>query len=169
MNSIEKKEIIRKAKVKAQHLKQLRKDPRYLQVIGRLKHEGLLEADVLSHRRKFLIEEALWVGEHIEPRVFELLPAIVIKRPGMMLFEKLPEDLRKVVNAIKRGQPTDRFRNIDISSYSQWIPNLGRKGKYPKATKTFRFDLEDLDRLRKLSIKMGLNETETIRSLLRNS
>ena len=162
------KKIIKRAKRKARKLAILREDPRYLQVIGRLVHEGLLEVPtVKGHRRKFLLEEALWVGDHIEPRVLELLPAIALKRPGLMLFEELPEDLKKIVNDLKKGKVEQNFRGVESSQYMRWVPFVGRKSGLPKLTKTFRFSVDDQRILEELSEEKNITETEAIRRALR--
>lgn len=48
------------------------------------------------------VDDVLWAGE-LEPRLLELLPAMIVKRPS--LFEdisKLPEDLGATVEALRR-------------------------------------------------------------------
>ena len=163
---IKKKDIIALAKKRAKRLKQLRKDPRYSKVIGRLRKEGLIDANVPKNNRKFYLEEALWVGENIEPRVIELLPAIVLKKPSLFVIKDFPQPLAEAANKLKRGANKLEYRGIPLRRCEQWIPFVGRKGKLPSAMKSFRFQKEDLDLLRELSSKFSESETKVIRKAL---
>jgi len=61
-----------------------RRDPRYQRVLGRLVSLGLLSTSerLRAHKGRLSLDDVLWVGE-TEPRVLELLPALIVKRPGL--------------------------------------------------------------------------------------
>ena len=160
-------EILKKAKDKARKLKKLRQDERYKFVLGRLKYEKLLDVEGVQARNyKLHLNDVLWVGENIEPRVLEILPAILIKKPSLIYQAELPEDLKAVKNQIKRKDLIGSFRGIPIKAMDYWVPLAGRKGKRPSMLKTFRLNEEDLKKLKKLSQKYKITETEVIRRAL---
>lgn len=162
------KQIIELAKKKAAKLKKLRADPRYLKVLGCLKKEGLIDAPVPKNHTKQLVEDFFWVGRNIEPRVLELLPAFVLKRPGIFLIKEYPQQLLEAVNKLRRGDSSLEFEGIPLRRCEQWLPHVGRKGKIPSAMKSFRFRKEDINLLRELSEKLGTPETEVLRRALKN-
>src|SRR5687768_13272417 len=99
------KKLVEKAKRKLKALQKLRKDPRYLRTIGKLRLAGFLDVrDIPEYRGQIFLNDALWAAE-LEPRILELLPAIVARRPKFFVFFDLPEDLKHVVKEIKRGHP----------------------------------------------------------------
>ena len=141
-----------------------KRDPRYLKTIGSLVRTGLLVHNrVAPYRGLVTVEDALWAGD-LEPRIFELLPAVLLKKPK--LFTRtgpLPQDLAKVLNDLRRGTATQEFRGISAKNYSTWVKRVGRAGKNPSLLKTFRFAEEDLLKLDVLRKLTGDSETDIIR------
>ncbi len=167
MNKEQEKNIIKKAKIRARQLARLREDPRFAKVIGRLVHEGLLDTrHVRPSRSKPFVEEVLWVGENLEPRVLELLPAIALKRPRMLMDQVYPDDLRCAMNDLRRGEAQGFFRGVELRKCLQWVPIVGRKNHLPTAMKTFRLGIEEQELLRKISTKKGITESQVIRDAL---
>ena len=168
MNELKKEQILKKAKHRAARLKKLRKDPRYQEVIGRLVYEKLLDAPKVPARNyKLHLKDMLWVGENIEPRVLELLPAILLKAPRIVYSEPLPEDLRRVKNDLVRGNIKGEFRGIVVKSCDQWITQIGRKDKRPSVRKIFFLSFKDTERLAQLSQQESVSEAEIVRRALR--
>lgn len=159
--------IIELAKKKAAKIRKLRKDPRYKKVIGRLKYEGLLDAPITPVNRKLYLDEAIWVGENVEPRVLELLPAIILKRPGIFVVKDFPAPLLNAANQLRKGEISLKYRGIPLRRCEQWLPYVGHKGKLPSTLKSFRLPKEDLEILKILSNKFGINETSVISKALR--
>jgi hypothetical protein len=146
-----------------------RRDPRFRRVIGRLRAARLLETNykVLEHREPIAVEDALWAGK-FEPRILELLPALIVKKPS--LFElpgELPEDLSEVVRRLRRNETPDTFRGIPGQDIAKWLPQVGHRGKKPSRLKCFRLTEEDLRLLEELSRERDLTETDTVRHALR--
>lgn len=162
-------DVIRKrAKRKIAEIERKKKDPRYEAVLGRLVKEGLLVAKNLRpNRLRPTLEDALWVGE-IEPRVLELLPAILARRPRLFLQARpLPEDLRAVVGALKRGKAEQEFRGIPAAKYAAWEEFVRLKGPTKCAVaKIYRWQEEDLAALEKLKNEWQVCETEALRKAL---
>ncbi len=142
-------------------------DPRYKKVIGKFITAGLLEhTKVLPYRGPITLEEVLWVGE-TEPRVLELLPAILLRRPTLVRVQNdLPEDLRQVLVALRKGIANTDFRGVPHDKYGAWVERMGRKVTPPSVLKTFRFQREDVEKLNSIKKLTGLNETEIIRKAL---
>ena len=162
------RELQKRAQKRYRLLKKQRRDPRYLNVIGRLVHEGLLDGGgVIPSRARATIDDALWAAE-IEPRICELLPAIVFRHPRMFLQTRpLPDDLDLVVVELRRGRAETAFRGVAAKKYMQWVTHVGRnKAKRPAIAKTHRFNDEDLARIEELKKRWGVGETEVLRRAL---
>ncbi len=143
------------------------KDPRYARVLGRFVAEGLLVHNrIPAFRGPITLDEALWVGEW-EPRVLELLPAVLLKRPGILRNpSEIPEDLREVLVELRHGRPEKPFRGVLAKDYAQWVPRIGRRGKLPSLLKTFRFGPEDIALIEKLKKRSGEPEITLVRRAL---
>ena len=87
--------MIERARRRFAREQRLRRSARFLHVIGRFAHDGLLlvNYEVPRHAASLHIDDVLWAGQ-LEPRVLELLPALIVKRPSMF------RDLR----ALPRGK-----------------------------------------------------------------
>ena len=99
-------------------------DKRYLQVMSLLARKGLIffTGEVAEPQKKVSIHDLLWVGEKIEPRVLEVLPALMVHFPNVVQNRvKLPEDLAEVLSALERG--TDHgpdFRGVAYAKMRFW-------------------------------------------------
>ncbi len=169
--SIDLERLRRRAKRRAREAERRRQDPRFRRVMGRLVGLGLLETNIpgiRTHRRALRVEDACWAGK-TEPRILELLPALVLKKPGVFRdADNLPADLRDVVDAIRHGRQGEPFRGIAAADYQRWIPRLGHRGKYPTLVKSFRLRQADLQLLSELKRELGLrSDVEVLRASLR--
>jgi hypothetical protein len=113
------------------------------------------------------LSDLLFAGE-VEPRVLELVPALVLKRARVVhLPKQLPKDLDAVVTAVRHGQEPPSFRGVPPSAYMPWIERLGRAGRGKTVMRSFRLRPEDLRRLRELREQIGAaSETEVLREAL---
>ncbi len=159
-------ELKKRAQGRARTIRSARRDTRYERVMGRLIAAKWLRTNVDTlekHHGKVSLEEALWAGQ-LEPRIFELVPAIVLKKPAFFAAsDELPEDLARIVRAIRRGKATEEFRGIPAANYLAWIPRIGHRGKEPTLPKSFRMRQQDLALLRKLAGELGTTETDVMR------
>jgi len=160
-------EVEKLACKRVEQLKVQFNDPRYKKVIGKFVAAGLLEHNkVTAYRGHINLEETLWVGE-VEPRILELLPAVLLRRPKLIeIHGEIPEDLRLVMVDLRKGIARTEFRGIPASSYQPWVERVGRKAAPPSVLKTFRFQSEDVARLKEIKKRTGWNETEIIRQAL---
>ncbi len=159
-----------RAKKKRNAILRRRRDPRYLRAMGKLVAAKLLQTqgtNIVPYEGDVHIEDALWAGA-IEPRIFELLPAIVLKKPAMFLCDdELPSDLREVTHAIRRGVATEAFRGVPAPKYLAWVERIGHRGKSPTLLKSFRLQQQDLTLLRALKDALGTSEVDVVRRALR--
>lgn len=143
--------------------------PRFCAVVGRYVAAGLLRTNypVQTNRNPMQIDDVLWAGE-LEPRLLELLPAMIVKRPSLFVdVTKLPEDLAAAVEALRRNEVPPDFRALPGKSLYQWLPRVGHKGKVPSRLKSFRFSAEDQALLEELQQRLGVSQMEVLRQALR--
>lgn len=163
------RKIQARARKKVQELRARRLDRRYQAVMGRFVREGLLVVNhpVAENAEPVAIADVLWAGE-VEPRLLELLPALIVKRPGLFSdVTPLPADLAGAVAELRRDREPPTFRGIPGRDVHRWLTRVGRKGKVPARLKAFRFTPEDQRLLEHLAEKLGATETEVIRRGLR--
>ncbi len=156
--------IVEEAKKKYERIARIRQFKRFQRVMGRLIASKLLysnEAFKLTYS-KIPLRDFLWAGE-IEPRIFEVLPALILKRPSLVEgLENCPTSLRQLLDAIRKGNPTEDFHGIPPKNYLRWITHVGHKGLQPTLTKSFRLRPEDLKRLALLK-QHGYSEAAAVR------
>ena len=146
-----------------------RRDPRYVRVLGRFVAAGLLSTSeaVPQHTEPISVAEALWAGE-LEPRILELLPALLVKTPAFFSdATALPEDLAYVVQVLRKSQDPQDFRGIPGRDVARWVPRIGRKNKLPSRLKSFRFTSDDTRLLARLSQELDTTETDVLRRGMR--
>jgi hypothetical protein len=161
--------LTRRARRRLNALRRREKDPRFLRVIGRFVREGLLlvNHDVPVTMDAVSVPDVLWAGE-VEPRLLELLPALIVKRPSLFTdVRALPDDLADVVTSLKRDREPAAFRGIPGAAVQRWLRRVGRKGKVPSRLKSFRFTADDQRLLAHLVEKLAVSESEVIRRGLR--
>lgn len=163
-------ELQQKAQRKQKRLSRLRRDPRYRAAIGAFLHAKLLSTNtnIESKKGPVALGDVLWAGK-IEPRLLELLPAVMLKKPSLIYVDDcaMPGDLSEVVDHLRRNETPPEFRGIPGEKIQEWLPRIGHKGKLPTQLKAFRFRKEDVDLLEELAAKRELTETDVVRAGLR--
>lgn len=164
-------DLQQRAKARLRKLQRARRDPRFRRAVGRLVAAKLLRTNIATvepFAEPVPLGEMLWAGK-VEPRILELLPAIVLKRPGLLEEPlELPDDLTEVVRAIRHRRDHPSFRGVPPAKYLPWVERIGRRGKSPSMLKSFRFQAEDVDRIRRLKASLpARSETEVVRLALR--
>jgi hypothetical protein len=142
--------------------------PRFRGVVGRYVAAGLLTTNypVETNRKPLRVDDVLWAGK-LEPRLLELLPALIVKRPSLFVdVTNLPPDLAAAVQALRQNRVPPDFRALPGKSLYQWLPRVGRKGKVPSRLKAFRFDAEDTKRLCDLQQRLGMSQIDVLRRAL---
>lgn len=118
------KDLINKAVALTRKLEELREDGRVRDVLGFLHLKNLLVSTVKYefNGKKISIIDALFVGEHFEPRVLEVLPAAILKFPSAWKnLNRMPEDLVDLLKAICSGEEArGDFRGIAYKNILKW-------------------------------------------------
>jgi hypothetical protein len=163
------KTLVARAQLKLLELNQRRAEPAFVRVLGRFVAEGwlLFNQPIEQHHEPIALADALRAGE-TEPRILELLPTLVLRRPATFIdIEPMPEDLRQVVHRLRRGAIPEGFRGIPGENIFRWLTTLARSPKPLRVLRSFRFSAEDSRLLTALSKQHGVSETEVVRRGLR--
>lgn len=161
-------QLVQAAKKRARRDARGREDARYQSAMGVFIGAGLLDtnAEITARRGPVELSDVLWAGQ-LEPRLLELLPAVLIKRPALLRCQELPPDLQSVVHALKKNCLPPDFRGLPGKSLAQWVPRLGHRNKLPTQLKSFRLRPEDIQLLSELAKERGFSETDVVRAGLR--
>lgn len=73
--------------------------------------------------------DALFASE-AEPRILELLPALLVARPSMFSDpSRVPEELAPSVRALRRGECPPGLRGITGEAQARWMSRLRESGQ----------------------------------------
>jgi hypothetical protein len=162
-------ELKERARRRLSAIRRRARDPRFAAVMGRFTRDGLLVTNQRYEKnaQPLAISDVLYAGE-VEPRLLELLPALIVKRPSLFVStDDLPVDLAEVVRRLRRDEVPGDFRGIPGRAVHDWLRRVGHRGKVPSRLKSFRFKPADQRLLDELTKKLGISETEVIRRGLR--
>ena len=157
-----------RARKRLRAIERMEAKPRFRNVIGRYVAAGVLTVNypVELNRDPILVKDVLWAGQ-FEPRLLELLPALIVKKPSLFVeMTELPADLAAAVDALSRNEVPSTFRGIDGKSLYQWLPRVGHRGKVPSRLKSFRFRADDQQLLDELQQRLGGSQMDVLRRAL---
>ena len=173
---MDKKALIEKINILAQQDKQRRLDPRYLKVMGFLVAKGFLHTNTkipLNPNEHISLNDAVWAGRFVEPRVLEVLPAAYERfkkhfSGDMDIIEKLEQ----IIGCVKqKGNQEIAFYGISIDKITPWFFIRLRDGRSKslderKVSKSFRFKPQTVNILKRLKAQTGRSETEILENLI---
>lgn len=165
-------QLLKKIKARARAVAQMRREDRFLDVMGFLVTKGFLGANYPLPRRpnkKLFLDDALWAGRNVEPRILEVLPAAVLRLGAHFDFDpaRRPE-LAAVMDALKRGEENGPdFFGVPYAKAREWVNLPLRDGrtkpmKNRKVMKTFRLAPEAAAALKKLAARENCSEAEIL-------
>ncbi len=177
--TLNKEALIEKIIKLAQLDKQRRIDQRYLKVMGFLVAKGFLHTNTkipLNPNEHINLNDAVWAGRFVEPRILEVLPAAYerFKKHFSGKAETI-EKLKQVIDCIKQKDYHEiDFYGVSIDKMKPWFFIRLRDGRSKsfdkrKVSKTFRFKPETVDKLKSLKVQTGLSETEILERLIAGS
>ena len=119
--------------------------------------------------KKIAIEDAVWAGMNVEPRILEVLPAAVLRLPRHFdLDATRHQALYATVESLKKaevtgeplwGVPYEKIRTwVNLSLPDGRVKDFGEK----KVTKTFRLKPNVARKLKELAKGLGCTETEAL-------
>jgi hypothetical protein len=169
-----KNEILERAKKEAARIAKDRKDPRYTKTLGFLVAKGFLFTNQklpLEPNARLKIEDAIWAGQNVEPRILEVLPAAVIRLEKHFDFH--PEKHTELKNAIELllADEDGIFNGIPLEKIKPWLNLKLKDGRVKKLAdkkimKTFRLRPETVEKIIALKKVTGQTETEIIEKLV---
>lgn len=115
--------LIKKAREKARLDNEREQQPFFVQTIAWFHYLGLIRHNlILPHRHHPHLRDVLAAGE-MEPRILELLPAIMIQLPEALRFTKrdIPPDLARVLKDIQQRAECAPFRGVPPQKYCHWL------------------------------------------------
>jgi len=168
--------IIEKINKLAQQDKQRRQDPRYLKIMGFLVAKGFLHTNLkipLNPNAHINLEDAVWAGRFVEPRVIEVLPAAYERFKKHFSGDAATiEKLEQIIDCIQQQDNHEiDFYGMSIDKIKPWFFIRLRDGRSKsldnrKVSKSFRFKPETVDILKSLKDQTGKSETEILESLV---
>lgn len=131
--------FIKKIKAKAKQNKLNREDLRFKKTIALLKGKGLLDTNLKIHpapQIRIEVQDAIWAGKNVEPRILEVLPAAILHyKKNFLCTKPLPAELEEVLQAIQTDAPNGPpFEGIPYEKMKHWA-NTQLKDKRTKPTK----------------------------------
>ena len=156
--------------------KKQRQDLRYLKVIGFLVAKGFLYTNTqipLVPNEHLNLEDAVWAGRFVEPRILEVLPAAYERFKSHFYGDReTVEKIAKIIDCIKR-EDDDKidFYGISIEKMRPWFLIRLHDGRSKpmnerKVSKTFRFKPETIKKIKKIKSQTGQSETEILENLV---
>jgi len=161
-------DLVHDAKARYEKIAKHQRSPRFKRVVGRLIKAKLFlgRPGFQPYSGKLSIKDYVWAGS-IEPRILELLPALIIKKPSLFAdLENCPKDLKLIVKEIRSGQASGDYHGIPAKSYLRWVSLVGHRGREASQLKSFRFSTSDSEILHFLRLK-GYSEIGAVREGLR--
>ena len=128
--------LIEKIKKKAKQDEKYRRDPRFLETMGFLTAKGLLRTNLEILRqpnRRLRIDDVLWAGQNVEPRILEVLPAAVLRLGKHFDFDPIRhKELAQVIRLLREPAPKgEDFFGIPYEKVKVWLdfPLLDKRVK----------------------------------------
>jgi hypothetical protein len=171
-----KKAMLKKIDELAQGDKKRRTDPRYLKIMGFLVAKGFLYTNKkipLRPNEHIHLNDAIWAGRFVEPRILEVLPAAYERFNNH--FSGDADTIAKfeqVINSIRqKDNQSSEYYGISMDNIRPWffIRLRDRRSKSfdkRKVSKTFRFQPETVETLKNLKDRTGQSETEILEKLI---
>lgn len=153
-------QFLRKIKKIAEQNKINRTDLRFKKAIAFFKAKGLL----ITNQQipawtgvRLDLEEVLWAGRNVEPRILEVLPAAILHYRAQFLgLKNMPKDLDQVLKAIRNNaEQGPNFEGIEYTKMKTWA-NFPLRDKRTKPAnqqrqkRTYRFQINTLNKLQEL-------------------
>jgi hypothetical protein len=168
--------LIKKIKEKAKQDQKKRRDPRFRETMGFLTAKGFLKANFnfpLLPNKRLHIEDAIWAGKNVEPRILEVLPAAVLRLGKHFDLDPIRDkELAQIVEQLRKREKTGKaFCEIPYDKIKIWadFPLRDKRVKSiteKKVVKNFRLLPSTAQKLRKLAEQQGCTETDIFERLI---
>lgn len=100
-----------------------RKEMYFTDTVAWFAYLGLLRQNIVEPKRVRLTLGDTLLAAELEPRIYELLPALLVILPEALFFQPgdVPQDLKGIVEAIKKRRTLTPYRNIPAEKYMHWL------------------------------------------------
>lgn len=169
---MKKADLLKKIARAAKEDEKKRHDRRYLEVMGFLVAKGFLRSnqDILpAPNKRVLIDDAIWAGKNVEPRILEMLPAAVLRLPKHFDLDRAKHtELAVTIDRLKRMDADGpALWGIAYNKLKVWTDFDLRDGRTKtfgekKVTKTFRLSPAAISKLKERAKKLRCTETEAL-------
>jgi hypothetical protein len=113
--------ILAEAKMRVAHKAELKALPFYQDTMAMLCHVKLLWNNRIPARDvRVAVTDVIRAGA-FEPRIFEVLPCLMVNHPHAVDATGTPDDLAEVMRAINTGVKPPAFRGIEPDIYMVWV------------------------------------------------
>ncbi len=116
--------ILAQAKLQSARDAELKSMPFYQNTMAMIGHVGLLVHNRIKPRIVNVTLTDIIKAAALEPRIFEILPALLIERNDFVLIDEVPDDLTEVLDAINQNQPIHKMpilRGTTPEKYIKWL------------------------------------------------
>jgi hypothetical protein len=171
-------DYLKEFKKAAKRDQDLRKDPRYLRTMAFLTTKGFLFANTkfpYIPNVRLQVDDAIWAGRNLEPRILEVLPAAVLRLPKHFDFDPIRHhELACTLKDLREKRKDGRkFEGVPFKKLKVWIDFELKDGriktqKEKRLLKTFRLKPETIEKLEKLGLQTSKNITAVIEDLVQN-
>ena len=163
-------EFLKKIKKQAKINERNRKDLRFLKAMNLLKAKGLLDTNLPIKEvtgMKCDLQDVIWAGKNVEPRILEVLPAAILHyRSNFLGLNEIPENLNEVLKAIRFDKNEGpMFEGIPFEKMKTWANfNLRDRRTKPlneqKVPKYFKLHIKSLNKIAAL-VAAGIYKDQT--------
>ncbi len=167
--------IAEKVRAKVEKHNRLKKNPRVRSVLAFLIAKGLLVSnETFGKAPKMLTcRDLLYTAEHYEPRVYAVLPAVIIHfKNSIKEQEVLPAAIKKIISAIEKNKHLDvLYKGISFKEMKTWasIPLKDKRVKpvgEKKIVKTFRLTPLAIQKLETIALEQSKDVTQVLEELI---
>jgi predicted DNA binding CopG/RHH family protein len=171
--------IIEQIKKEAKQDAKNRKDIRYKKAMALLTRKGFLKTNDdfdKFYQRRLNINDFIWAGKNVEPRILEVLPAAVARLPKLFILNDKKETfaLNKVVKDLRNNNETGAdFLEMPYAKIRVWM-NIPLNDKRTKPTlekkkmQSFRLNQEVINKIKTAATQKGISDADFIAELVEN-
>lgn len=144
-------------------------------VLERLVFEGLLIHNRYEGRRWRVTLSNLMEAGAVEPRVWELLPGILLHRPSLIFrvqrdLRELPE-LQNLMQRLPLATSGEMWRGLPFTDLRRAADRIAQLQQHHRSRQRWRninirVSEDDLERLRGIAIREGRSQSEILRTLI---
>lgn len=171
--------IIEQIKKAAKQDAKNRKDIRFKRAMALLTRKGFLKTNDnfdQYYQRKLNVNDVIWAGKNVEPRILEVLPAAAARLPKLFVLNEQKEvlALNNVIKDLRNNNETGAdFLEVPYVKIKVWM-NIPLNDKRTKPTlakkkmQSFRLNQKAINKIKKAAVKKGISDAAFLEELVEN-